>query len=490
VKGSEGLKTLFITNFTSRTEGIKQRNIMKEKRSLFIALALVAVVILGACSKEDTMIAVDPPEQEPVPQQYGTPFNSVPAIADIQLYEVNPRVFSPEKNLDGISARLDDLQQLGVNVVWLMPIYQTGSVKSVGSPYAVKDYWSIHSDYGNLEDLRELVDKAHALDMAVMLDWVANHTAWDNAWISNKSWYAQDGAGQIIHPPGTNWQDVAELNYDNTEMRQEMIKAMKYWILEANVDGYRCDFASGVPPDFWRQAIDTLRSIPDRELILFAESGDKSLLNAGFDLIFGWSFYGKLREVFNGQPAEELYSAHQNEYSGLAADEHIVRWITNHDEHAWDATPESIFGGIDAAMAAFVLASHMGGAPLVYNGQEVSAPNQLPFFEGNNVTINWNLNPAVKAEYERVLNYRRESEAIRKGSLEDFSSTDVAAFKRKLGTEEVLVIVNVRDFAIDNSPLPAAIANTTWHNAYDDSEAPLAAAVSLEAYEYLILKNK
>lgn len=225
-----------------------KRNLYEVLRAITFTIALMAI----ACQKEEPVAVVDPPEPELEPQQYGAPFASVPDIADIQLYEVNPRVFSPKRNLDGITARLEALQQLGVNVVWLMPIYQTGSVKSVGSPYAVKDYWSIHPDHGNPEDLRELVDKAHALDMAVILDWVANHTAWDNAWISNKSWYAQDGGGNIIHPPGTNWQDVAELNYDNTDLRREMIKAMKYWVLEANVDGYRCDFASGVPIDFWR----------------------------------------------------------------------------------------------------------------------------------------------------------------------------------------------------------------------------------------------
>ena len=462
---------------------------MKRKNPFFSILSLAAIVAIAlACSKEKPMTIAPDPDTGPVPQQYGTPFDKVPEIADIQMYEVNPKVFSLSKNLAGITARLDSLKKLGINVVWLMPIHQTGSVKSVGSPYAVKDYRSIHADYGDLADLRALVDKAHSLEMAVMMDWVANHTAWDHDWIKNKSWYAQDGNGNIIHPPGTNWQDVAELNFSNQEMRREMIKAMKYWVLEANIDGYRCDFAAGVPIDFWKQAIDTLRNIPNREIIMFAEAEDKALLNAGFDIIFGWPFYGRLKEVFGGLSARQLYNRHLTEYNGLAADKQVLRWITNHDQHAWEATPQSIFGGNDAAIAAFILASHIGGIPLLYNGQEVAVPQQLPFFEGNQATINWSLNRPIKAAYERILNFRKGSNALRRGDLTDYSSANVAALVRKFNETEVLVLVNVRNTSSDFT-LPAALAHTAWFDAYDQSPVQLGTAVTLSAYEYRVLKN-
>lgn len=450
------------------------------------ALVLPLIAYLAfSCPKEDPDIVVP---TEPQPQQYGTPFDKVPDIADVQMYEVNPRVFSPQKNLDGITARLDSLRQLGVNVVWLMPIYPTGRERSVGSPYAIKDYRSVHPDYGNLTDLRELVDKAHALDMAVMLDWVANHTAWDHAWIADKTWYVTDGSGNIVHPPGTNWQDVAELNYANSKMRLEMIKAMKYWVLEANVDGFRCDYATGVSSTFWKQAIDTLRNIPNRDLLLFAEAEDKALLNAGFDLIFGWPYYGRLKDVFNGLPATQIHNMHLTEYNGLAPGKHVVRWITNHDQHAWEATPQSIFGSVSAATAAFVITSYMGGVPLIYNGQEVATPNQLPFFEGTNATINWNLNPAIKAEYERILNLRKNSAALRRGTLTDYSSSNVAAFVRKDGNEEVLVLVNVRNSNQDFT-LPANLRLSDWSDAYSNAPVSLATTVSLGAYQYRVLKR-
>ena len=459
---------------------------MFNRFKLPVSCLLISLFI--ACTKDDNPVTPDPPTPNPGPQQYGTPFANVPAIADIQMYEVNPRVFSASKNLDGITARLDSIKALGINVVWLMPIYPTGQERSVGSPYAIKNYTAIHSDFGNLTDLRELVDKAHALDMAVMLDWVANHTAWDHAWISKKAWYTQDGNGNIIHPPGTNWQDVADLNFNNIDMRLEMIKAMKYWILEANVDGYRCDYATGVPNDFWKQALDTLRAIPNRELIMFAESESKTLLSAGFDIIFGWPFYGQLKEVFSGQPASSLYPRHLEEYTGLSDNQHILRWTTNHDQHAWEATPQTIFGGAGAARAAFVIASHMGGIPLIYNGQEIDVPYQLPFFEGQNITIDWNLNPDTKANYTDILNFRKSSLALHEGTLTDQSSSDVCVFLRKSGTEEVLVIVNVRNTHQTYTFSPV-LALSKWIDAYDQTNVEFGAKVELEAYEIRVLKK-
>ncbi|MEY3051240.1 MAG: hypothetical protein RLY31_1025 [Bacteroidota bacterium] len=453
----------------------------------FAAPALLVWLLFAACRDEDPPhLPVGPPVPEVT--GYGTPFEDMPAIADMLLYEVNPRVFSPTKNLAGITARLDSLAALGINVVWLMPIHPTGSVRSVGSPYAVRDHHGIHPDYGSLSDLRALVDKAHACGMAVILDWVANHTAWDHAWMAEPDWYVRDAAGNVIHPPGTNWQDVAELNYDNSAMRQAMIQAMQYWVVEANVDGFRCDYAAGVPADFWRSAIDSLRSLPGRDLLLFAEAEDKALLDAGFDLLFGWPFYGRLKSVFQGQSAQQLHAVHLSEYSGLAADEHILRWITNHDQHAWEATPATIFGGRDAALAAFVLASHMGGVPLIYNGQEVDAPTQLPFFEGQQAGINWNLYPETKERYRKMLRFRQDSPALRRGILTDRSSADVVSFTRTAAGEEVLVLVNVRP-ASKTYTLPAFLKNTDWTDAYDGSVVSLGNTLSLDAFAYRVLRR-
>jgi len=164
-----------------------------------------------------------------------------------------------------------------------MPVHPIGIIKTVNSPYCIKNYKEVNPEYGTLDDLRTLIREAHKRNMAVILDWAANHTSWDNPWIEHKSWYTQDGSGNIIHPAGTNWQDVADLNFNNSEMRLEMIRSMKYWVLTANVDGFRCDAADYVPFSFWKQAI----KIPNRKLIMLAEGACADHFTAGFQLNFG-----------------------------------------------------------------------------------------------------------------------------------------------------------------------------------------------------------
>ena len=161
---------------------------------------------------------------------YGEPFSGVPENVDIIMYEANQRIFASKNSLNAITARLDEIKALSVNVLWLMPINEQGVERGIGSPYSVKNYKAVEPEYGTLDDLRNLVKKSHEKGMAVIIDWVANHTSWDNEWISNKSWYTQDALGNIVSPPGTNWYDVADLNFENEDMQKAMIEAMKYWI--------------------------------------------------------------------------------------------------------------------------------------------------------------------------------------------------------------------------------------------------------------------
>ena len=237
--------------------------------SSFVALLLTII----SCKKhEPEIIVVNDAPVAIEPEQYETPFNEVPVSSDISMYEINERAFSVSGTFAGILPRLDSIKALSVNVIWLMPINPIGAINTVNSPYCVKNYFEVNPEYGTLEDLRTLVREAHNRKMAVILDWAANHTSWDNPWIqNNSSWYVKDTAGNIIHPPGTNWMDVAELDFANPDMRLEMIKALKYWILKANIDGYRCDAADYVPFSFWKQAIDSLKLIPNHKLILLAE---------------------------------------------------------------------------------------------------------------------------------------------------------------------------------------------------------------------------
>ncbi len=222
---------------------------------------------MAGCKKDipeaPTPVTPPPPTPTtPTPPQYGTPFAGVPDRQDAVIYQVNMRAISPSANFAGVTARLDSIKALGVNVIYPMPIYPVGQLRAVNSPYAVKDYLAVNPEFGILADLRTLVDGAHQRGLSVMPDWVANHTSWDNAWITDHpDWYLQNASGTILSPPNTNYTDVAQLNFSNNAMRLAMISAMKSWVYTANVDGFRCDYADAPPADFWKQAVDTLRNV-------------------------------------------------------------------------------------------------------------------------------------------------------------------------------------------------------------------------------------
>jgi glycosidase len=372
-----------------------------------------------------------------------------------------------------------------------MPIHPIGILNNagqLGSPYSVRDYKGINAEFGTLTDLQLLVKEAHNRNMAVIIDWVANHTAWDNPWITaHPEWYSKDGSGKIIIPPGTNWADVADLDYNNTTMRSFMISAMKYWILKANIDGFRCDYADGVPTDFWKQAIDSLKKIPNRNYILLAEGNGSSLFGAGFGINYSWDFYSQLNNVYNNNPSTtSLFNVQQSEYLNIPTGDAKLRFTTNHDESAWNNSPIVLFKGQAGALSAFVLATFIGGVPLLYNGQEVGRTDKTPFFSKS--PINWTLNASTLAAYKRIMTFRQSSNAIKVGSLQIIKDGTAVVFKRIFQTEEVLVLVNPRATSTSYN-LATSIANTNWTNALDGTPVALSTTVNLQPYQYLILKN-
>lgn len=450
--------------------------------SLFFSLLLLISFTLS-CKKENNSGPIPPVSNDPA--QYETPFADIPATSDIVMYEINERAFSATGDFQGILPRLDSIKALGVNVIWLMPIHPIGAINTVNSPYCIQNYKEVNSEYGTLEDLRTLVREAHNRKMAVILDWAANHTSWDNPWIQNKTWYTQDGNGNIIHPAGTNWMDVADLNFDNAEMRLEMIDALKYWVLTANVDGYRCDAADYVPFSFWKQALDSLKRIPNRELVLLAEGSRNDHFSAGFEMNFSWSFFDKNVNIFkNGQSASGIFTTHQSEYSAIPSGSQKLRFTSNHDKCAWEDTPLGFFGGKNASMAAFVITAYLGGVPLIYDGQEVGCPVKLPFFSRS--PINWTTNPDMFAAYKKIMTIRAGNAALRTGTLETFANSDIAAFKRTATGSEVLVLVNTRN-STKTFTLPASLQNTNWTDGMSGSAVSLGSSLGINAYEYRIL---
>ncbi|MDP9047141.1 MAG: alpha-amylase family glycosyl hydrolase [Bacteroidota bacterium] len=442
-----------------------------------------------SCSKKpivnNPITNVTPPTVDPV--QFGTPFNSVPDSKNIVMYEVNIRTYSPA-NFATVQAHLDSIKALGVNVVWLMPTYPVGILKGVGSPYSVRDYEGVNADFGTLTDLQNLVARAHALGMAVIMDWEANDTSWDNNWVTaHPSWYQQDASGNIIIPKGTNYSDVAALNFNNTDMRVAMIKAMKYWIFTANIDGYRCDFADNVPVDFWKQSLDTLKNITTHKLILLAEGTNGNEISAGFQLGYAFSYYSTLKGLFAGTSSTNaLFNTNNNEIASLPSPGIKLRYITNHDDASSDGSTLSIYKSQQGALAAFVLATYMGGVPLIYDSQEVGYPGSINFF--NNVPVNYTSNPAVIAAYKQILAFRAAHEAVKTGTLTAYNDANTVAFEKVSGADDVVVLVNSKNSAVNYS-VPAALQGITWTNGITGAVITLGTSLSFQPYDYMILKR-
>jgi len=423
---------------------------------------------------------------EPQPQ----PWNSLTDVVDpedLLLYEVNPRAHSAAGTIAGITADLDRIKSLNVNTIWLMPVFKMGQLKSVGSPYCVADYRAIDPEFGSIDDLKVLISEAHERKMSVIIDWVANHTAWDHPWITqHPEWYTTNAAGAIVHPPGTNWQDVADLNYANPALQLAMINEMKYWVFEVGIDGFRFDAADFVPFAFWKSAMDNLKGITDRKLLFLTEGERPDHYNAGMPLIYGWNWNYNLQQVFGTAqaPVTNLFTANTAEANASPAIR--LRFATNHDQSAWEATPVTLFGGVEASFAAQAAAVLMGGVPLIYSGQEVGVAGTQSFFTKD--PVNWAANPGLQERYGQLFALRLEHEALRNGSLKPYSHPNVLAFERELDGERVLVLINTRSTVITYN-LPTALRDSDWTDVLRAEPKFLGTALTLAGHEVVVLAN-
>ena len=448
-------------------------------KRLLLLFSLLLVLLASGCKPKDhhaTMVADG---------------FVMPEAADVVMYQVNPRVFAPSNSLQAVTARLDTIQDLGVNVLWIMPIYPIGEVKSKNSPYSVKDYKAVAPEYGTIDDLRTLVEESHNRGMGVILDWVANHTAWDNVWLTeHPEWYTHDSAGNIIYPPGTDWTDVADLNYDNREMRDAMIDAMRFWVDSIGIDGFRCDVADQVPVDFWSECIKTLRSAASpRNLIMLAEGANPENFSAGFDMNYAWEYMRAIADVMKGEKVGKLIAADAHEYDNLDRGKYKLRFTTNHDE-ATKASPITLYGGVRASMAAFVATTMLHGGMLVYGSQEVGYPETINFF--HYVPVNWSANPEIRNEYKKLISIYNEHPSLRSSGKVtpcDDDENNVLCVDRVLNNDNVLVVVNVRN-AETAFDLPPMWANRTVTNLMNGEEVTLVPRIILKPYQYLLFNNK
>ena len=404
------------------------------------------------------------------------------------FYEANPRLFSSSNRLQAITSRLDEIKALGTDVLWLMPINTYGKEKSVGSPYCVKDYRSVDPANGTLTDLKSLVSKAHSKDMKVILDWVANHTAWDCAWVTeHKDWYTQDAKGNIISPPGTNWSDVADLNYDNKAMREEMISSMLYWVNEAGVDGFRFDHVDGVPFDFWKDALARIKKA-NPDAILLAESSDSRCFSNGFTHAFGWPSQTALKNLIQGKTDVQAYLKSIDSEASQAPDGCLwLRFTTNHDQ-ASESAPSTVYKNADGALAAFVLTAFSGQSPLIYSSQELGYDSALSFF--NVKVMDWTssyYSASLKA-YKRIMASRQAAAKAISGTLKSYVSGSVLSLFWTSGDKKLFVRVNTSP---SETTVKSPMERTGEEYPHSDTgeAATVDAAVTLPGYGYSILYN-
>ena len=302
------------------------------------------------------------------------------------IYEANIRQYSPEGTFNAFAKDIPQLKKLGIRILWVMPIFPIGIEKrkeGLGSYYSVKDYKGINSEFGNLEDFKNLVKKAHENGMYVILDWVANHSAWDHPWVKeHPEYYVTDKEGEMVSP--FDWTDVVKLNYTNPEMRKAMIVDMDYWLKNTNTDGFRCDVAMEVPADFWNDATAQLNKT--KPIFMLMEAEQPNLMEKAFDMGYGWEFYHLMNDVYSGKKTVKDIDNYMVEHSKkYEKDDITMNFISNHDENSWNGTE---YERLSDAVPTFTALTYLTtGMPLIYNGQEYDFNKRLKFFVKDEITL-------------------------------------------------------------------------------------------------------
>ena len=472
---------------------------MRDNSAVRTATLAVLTVLAGCQVREK--IPADSPVSAPAAATSAVADSVVhPAWArNAVIYEVNVRQFTPEGTLAAVQQHIPRLKDLGVDIVWFMPVQPIG-VKNrkgvLGSYYSIQNYTAVNPEFGTMADFKALVKTAHDNGIKVLLDWVPNHTSFDHPWITqHKDWYVTRPDGSISNARDqqnhdTDWTDVAELNYDNADMRRAMLADMKWWVDSTGIDGFRQDVAGGVPDDFWREARRMLLAAKPDAFMLAESEGPN--FHKSFDMTYGWEFHHLLNEVAQGKkPARAFSSYFAKEDSTYGDDAYRMYFTSNHDENSWNGTEFERMGANH--QAAFVLAATVeGGMPLLYTGQEVSLKKRLRFFEKD--TVDWK-GPSLAPFYKSVFELKHTQPALANGAaggkqvlLDTKDSTNVYAFTRTQGANTVLVAVN-----FGKSPAQAEYRNLAQSGDYTDwfskAKVPLGAAGRLDipAHGYRVL---
>jgi glycosidase len=411
-------------------------------------------------------------------------------LPDAVIYEVNVRQYTAEGTFEAFAQHLPRLQELGVDILWFMPIHPIGEEKrkgTLGSYYSIRDYKAVNPEFGTMEDFQAVVSQAHDLGMRVILDWVANHTAWDHQWITDHpEWYEKDSTGNMFGP--FDWSDVAQLDYDNHDMRAAMKDALEFWVREANIDGYRCDVAGMVPVDFWEDAAGALHSI--KPVFMLAEDeSETALLHQAFNANYGWAFHHHLNNIAQGEEdVSHAIAYFENLYATYPEGSWPMQFTTNHDENSWNGTVFERMGEAYPTMAALTFV--VEGMPLIYSGQEAGLNKMLEFFEKDE--IDWS-DLAMTDFYQSLIILKKDNKALWNGAAGapmEFMTTNVPEkvllFKRQKDNNTVVALFNLSDEAVTVRTENVLEGEFTDYFTGEDISFPLTDK-ELKAWDYKIL---
>jgi len=431
-------------------------------------------------------------QQQPVQEE---PIEMFPQkIASATIYEVNIRQHTPEGTINAFINDLPRLNELGVGVLWIMPIQPIGMKNrkgSLGSYYAINDHRKINPEFGNEDDFKRLVTRAHELNMSVILDWVPNHTAWDHPWITNHpDYYAKDDKGNITYE--ADWTDIALLNHLNPETRSSMIAEMKYWVKEFDIDGFRCDHAGHeIPLYFWEEATAAIDSIKD---VFWLAEWDGARMHLEFDATYAWELLHLTNKVAKGESnANDIANWIHKDLKEYGRKPFRMTMITNHDENSWNGTEFERYGDGVKTFATFIFTAY--GIPMLYSGQEAGLSKRLRFFEKD--TVDWTDPMELKPFYKKLISLHTDNEALWGGEyggvpirIND-SDKNVYAFKRTRGNNQVIGVLN-----FSAQPQEFRLADSSVAGTYEDYfdgkafELSTEKSVALGPWQYLVFVKR
>ncbi len=463
-----------------------------------IVLFLIGICFF-ACKVEKKQVIESPKKQVSI---------SKSDLETAVIYEANIRQYSSEGTFEEFTKDIPELKKLGVKIIWLMPVFPISETKRkatggddskfvselpkeeqskyLGSYYAVSDFTKINPEFGTIEDFRALVKKAHDNGIYVILDWVPNHTGWDHTWLTtHKDFYTQNENGDVIHPKDTDWTDTADLNYENPNMRKQMISDMKHWIINENIDGFRCDVAGSVPTKFWQEAIPNLRA--EKDIFMLAEAWEPELFKENlFDMGYAWDGHHLFNDLATGEKkVEDLEAYIKKTYTErYEKDDILMNFVTNHDENSWNGTITERMG--EKAEMLTALSYVLPGMPLIYSGQEYDLKHRLKFFEKDSI-------PKIKG---KSFTFLEKLGDIKNNNLALHGGKDKAAFevlkskentfvlKRSKGNETLLYIANFSNELVKIDVLKKGVFKDVMKNTkVEITEIPL----ELAAFDYKIL---